>query len=75
LTSAREGNRGDVVGEGSGGGEGDEMSSGTTTGEFDGTGVAFCLSSRSEDVTRAMALLIIWMISSSVSRSSTNTLQ
>lgn len=68
-----EGNRGDFVGEDGGGGEGDEISSGTTTGELDGTATT-CFSSCS-GVTRAMALLMIWTISSLVSRSSTNTLQ
>jgi hypothetical protein len=72
LTFAREDNRGDFVGEDDGGGEGDEISNGTTTGELDGTATT-CLSS--SGVTRATALLMISMISSSVSRSSTNTLQ
>jgi hypothetical protein len=72
LTFAWEDNRGDFVGEDDGGGEGDEISSGTTAGELDGTSTT-CLSSCS-GVTRTMALLMIWVISSSVSRSSTNTL-
>ena len=72
MTSAWEDNRGDFAGEDDGGREGDEMSSGTTAGELDGTSTT-CLSSRS-GVTRAMAFLMIWVISSSVSRSSTNTL-
>jgi hypothetical protein len=50
------------------------MSIGKAAGELDGT-ASTCLPSCSEDVTRARALLMIWMISSSVSRSSTNTLQ
>jgi hypothetical protein len=71
LISAWEDSRGDFVSGDDGGGEGDEISSGTTAGELDGA-AATCLSS---GVTRATALLMIWMISSSVSRSSTNTLQ
>ena len=74
MTFAREDddNWGDFVGEDDGGGEGDEMSSGTIAGELDRTATT-CLSPCS-GVTRAIALLIIWMISSSASRSSTNTL-
>ena len=47
------------------------MSIGKAAGELNGAASTCC----SEDVTRARALLMIWMTSSSVSRSSTNTLQ
>jgi hypothetical protein len=50
------------------------MSIGKAAGELNGA-ASTCFSSCSEDVTRAMALLMISMISSSVSRSSTNILQ
>ena len=64
----------DSIGEDGGGGEGDEMSSGKAAGELNRV-TSTCFSSCSEDVTRATAFLMIRMISSSLSRSSTNTLQ
>lgn len=66
--------RGDCIGEDGGGEESVEMSDGKVPSGLDGTTTRrpwSCL----DDATRAIAFVIICVISSSVSRSSTNTLR
>jgi hypothetical protein len=68
-----EGNRGDPIGEDGGGEEGVEAHSiAKEVGELVDAGIHSV--SRSDDVTRAIALLIISVVSSSVNRSRENTL-